>query len=72
MRQQLEKNIAYLPVPYRCAIERLDGIADRTFPKLRELCDAYAATYGMQHSEEHSYFCDSAAAICSRRFGMVA
>jgi hypothetical protein len=72
MNAALETNIAYLPLAYRVAIERLDGMPDRTFDMLRELCDAYAKTYGLPFDEHHDYYKRSAAGIAQRRFGMQA
>ena len=69
--QRLETNIAYLPVPYRCAVERLNDPSLRSFAMLRELCDGYAKTYGMDSDGHmHSYFCASAEGIAARRYGM--
>lgn len=55
----------HLPLFAKVAIERLDGLADRTNIALDSMLDAYAATYGIE--------CDvltreSAHHICARRF----
>ena len=75
MRTPLETNIRYLPIAYRVSIERLDASAERrrneALAELRQWCDAYAVTYGIDlASDEHKHFVESACAIATRRFPM--
>lgn len=65
-----ENNYFYLPTPYKCAIDRIDNTADRTFAELRQFCDAYAVTYGVNlQSQDHKDYVASTCEIAARRFG---
>ena len=62
---------AYLPLPYRVSIERLDSSGERgatAIPTLCDWCDAYAVTYGLPFDDDHTAYKRAAIRIARRRF----
>lgn len=60
----IETNIAYMPLPYRCAIEMLDN-GERTAARLNGLCEHFEKAYGLPQDQHHR---DEAAGIAARRY----
>ena len=49
--RHIETNIAYMPLPYRCAVECLNN-GERTRERFNGLCEHFERAYGLQVDED--------------------